>query len=69
MHYVVRLDRTNSQKAGPDETFQVVSIDDDEDNSYTESIGLDQRIHFHSLEELAEEIERLTGEPVELDEE
>ena len=68
MHYFVHLDRTTSEQAGPDETFQVVSIEDDEDNNYTESIGIDQRIHFHSLEELAEEIERRTGEPAELDE-
>ena len=68
MHYYVHLDRETSEQAGPDETFQVISIEDDEDNNYTESIGIDQRIHFHSLEELAEEIERLTGEPAELDE-
>jgi len=68
MHYYAHLDRQTSEQAGPDETFQVVSIEDDEGNNYTESIGIDQRIHFHSLEELAEEIERLTGEPAELDE-
>ena len=68
MHYYAHLDRHTSEEAGPDETFQVVSIEDDEDNEYTESIGIDQRIHFHSLEELAQEIERLTGEPAELDE-
>ena len=68
MHYYAQLDRKTSEQAGPDETFQVVSIEDDEGNNYMESIGIDQRIHFHSLEELAEEIERLTGEPAELDE-
>ena len=69
MHYVVRLDRQTSEQAGTEETFQVISIEDDEDNNYTESIGIDQRIHFHTLEELAEEIERRTGEPAEVDEE
>ena len=68
MHYYAHLDRKTSEQAGPDKTFQVVSIEDDEGNDYTESIGIDQRIHFHSLDELAEEIERLTGEPAELDE-
>ena len=68
MHYYVHVDRQSSEQAGPEDTFQVVSIEDDEDNDYTESIGIDQRIHFHSLEELAAEIERLTGEPAELDE-
>jgi hypothetical protein len=68
MHYFAHLDRETSEQAGPDDTFQVIYIEDDEGNSYTESIGIDQRTHFHSLEELAEEIERLTGEPAELDE-
>jgi CO dehydrogenase nickel-insertion accessory protein CooC1 len=68
MHYIAHLDRQTSEQAGPEETFQVVSIEDDEDNNYTESIGIDQRIHFHSLEELAAEIERRTGEPAEVDE-
>jgi len=68
MHYFAHLARQTSEQAGPEETFQVVSIEDDEGNNYTESIGIDQRIHFHSLEELAEEIERRTGEPADLDE-
>ena len=68
MRYYAHLDWKTSEQAGPEPTFQVVSIEDDEDNNYTESIGIDQRIHFHSLEELAEEIERRTGEPAELDE-
>ncbi len=68
MHYYIIIDRKTSEQAGPDATFQVVSIEDDEGNNYTESIGIDQRVHYHSLEELAEEIERLTGEPAELDE-
>jgi hypothetical protein len=68
MHYYAHLDRETSEQVGPDETFQVVSIEDDEGNNYTESIGIDQRIYFHSLEELAKEIERLTGEPTEVDE-
>jgi len=68
MHYIVYVDRQSCEEAGPEETFQVVSIEDDEDNNYTESIGIDQRIHFHSLEELAEEIERRTGAPAEVDE-
>lgn len=68
MHYYAHLDRQNRKQAGSDETFQVVSLQDDEGNSYTESVGIDQRIRFRSLEELADEIEQLTGEPAELDE-
>jgi hypothetical protein len=68
MHYYAHLDRTTSEQAGPDDTFQVVSIEDNDGNNYTESMGIDQRVHFHSLEELEEEIERKTGEPAELDE-
>ncbi|HUW61651.1 MAG TPA: hypothetical protein VMZ06_11640 [Candidatus Bathyarchaeia archaeon] len=68
MHHYADLDRQTSEQAGFQETFQVVSIEDDDGNNYMESIGIDQRIHFHSLEELAEEIERRTGEPAELDE-
>lgn len=68
MHYYAHLDRQTSEEAGFQETFQVVSIEDDDGNNYMESLGIDQRIYFNSLEELVEEIERRTGEPAELDE-
>ena len=68
MHYYAQLDRQISEEAGFQETFQVVSIEDDEGNNYMESLQIDQNIHFNSLEELAEEIERRTGEPAEVDE-
>jgi hypothetical protein len=68
MHYYAHLDRQTPEEARLDETFQVVSIEDDDGNNYMESIGIDPSTHFYSLEELAEEIERRTGEPAELDE-
>lgn len=68
MHYYAHLDRSASEATGPDATFQVISIEDDDDNNYTESIGLDQSVYFHSLEEFENEIERLIGEPAESDE-
>ena len=68
MHYYAQLDRQTSEEAGFPQTFQVVSIEDDEGNNYMESLGIDENTHFNSLEELAEQIERRTGEPAEVDE-
>lgn len=68
MHYYAILDRNGADLDGSDEAFQVTSIEDDDGNEYTESLGIDLRHFFRSLEELAAEIERLTGEPAEIDE-
>jgi hypothetical protein len=68
MHYYAQLERHISEEAGFQEMFQVVSIEDDEGNNYTESLEIEQDILFDSLEELAREIEQRTGEPAEVDE-
>lgn len=68
MHYSAHIERRTSGKTDKKGTFQVISIEDDGGNNDTASIGIDQRKSFRSLEDLAERIERRTGEPAELDE-